>query len=47
VDRAQTAAAGFHLHLVKPVDPAQLIAVVDALFRLGPDADPAVAQARE
>ena len=27
--------AGFHLHLVKPVDPFKLLAVVDALFRLG------------
>jgi two-component system, OmpR family, response regulator len=31
--RARTAAAGFHLHLVKPVDPQKLIEVVDTLFR--------------
>ena len=29
--RERTEAAGFDLHLVKPVDPAQLVAVVDAL----------------
>ena len=31
--RACTAAAGFHLHLVKPVDPNKLLEVVDALVR--------------
>ena len=31
--RQRTAAAGFHLHLVKPVDPEKLVALVDALFR--------------
>jgi len=29
---ARIAAAGFHLHLVKPVDPKNLISVVYALF---------------
>src|SRR5262249_12073254 len=32
--RAQVFRAGFHLHLVKPLSPARLIAVVDKLFRL-------------
>jgi len=31
--RERTAAAGFDLHLVKPVDPFQLVDVVDTLFR--------------
>lgn len=31
--RERTAAAGFDLHLVKPVDPFQLVEVVDTLFR--------------
>lgn len=31
--RARTRAAGFGLHLVKPVDPHKLIGVVDALYR--------------
>ncbi len=31
--RRRTAAAGFDLHLVKPVDPQQLLAVVDELWR--------------
>jgi two-component system OmpR family response regulator len=31
--RRRTAAAGFDLHLVKPVDPHQLLAVVDELWR--------------
>lgn len=31
--RERTSAAGFGLHLVKPVDPQKLIGVVDALFR--------------
>jgi DNA-binding response OmpR family regulator len=34
--RARTRAAGFHLHLVKPVDPLQLVALVDELFRRAP-----------
>jgi CheY-like chemotaxis protein len=33
-DRRRTAAAGFHLHLVKPVDPAVLRAVVRRFARL-------------
>jgi CheY-like chemotaxis protein len=33
--RERTAAAGFDLHLVKPVDPYQLVEVVDTLFRAG------------
>lgn len=32
--RQRTAAAGFHMHLIKPVDPAKLVEVVNALFRL-------------
>lgn len=45
VYRQRTSAAGFHLHLVKPVDPEQLVAVVEALFRQaqageGPDRSP-------
>jgi two-component system OmpR family response regulator len=31
--RDRTTAAGFDLHLVKPVDPFQLVEVVDTLFR--------------
>jgi CheY-like chemotaxis protein len=42
-DRAQTAAAGFHLHLVKPVDPAVLIGMLRrfhlTLVPHGPAAD--------
>jgi CheY-like chemotaxis protein len=34
--RERTQAAGFHLHLVKPVDPRKLLEVVDALFRAAP-----------
>jgi CheY-like chemotaxis protein len=30
---ARIAAAGFDLHLVKPVDPHQLLAIVDELWR--------------
>src|SRR6266851_6694690 len=33
VSRQRTIAGGFNLHLVKPVDPEKLVAVVDALFR--------------
>jgi two-component system, OmpR family, response regulator len=32
--RAMTAAAGFDVHLVKPVDPVQLVEVVDALYQV-------------
>jgi two-component system, OmpR family, response regulator len=31
--RDRTKAAGFDMHLVKPVDPQQLVGVVDKLFR--------------
>jgi CheY-like chemotaxis protein len=34
--RARTLAAGFHLHLVKPVDPGKLVALMDELFRRAP-----------
>jgi two-component system OmpR family response regulator len=30
---ARIAAAGFHMHLVKPVDPQTLLKVIDALFK--------------
>ena len=30
--RNRTSAAGFHMHLVKPVDQRQLVDVIDALF---------------
>jgi two-component system, OmpR family, response regulator len=30
---ARITAAGFHMHLVKPVDPAKMLDVVDALMR--------------
>jgi CheY-like chemotaxis protein len=33
VDREQTAKAGFHLHLVKPVDPALLIGLIRRIRR--------------
>jgi len=33
ISRERTSAAGFHVHLVKPVDPQKLVEVVDALFR--------------
>lgn len=33
LSRARTSEAGFHMHLVKPVDPAKLVEVVDNLFR--------------
>jgi DNA-binding response OmpR family regulator len=33
--RARTRAAGFHLHLVKPVDPRRLLALVKKLSRRG------------
>lgn len=32
--RRRTGAAGFHLHLVKPVDPHDLLRVVDELWQL-------------
>lgn len=32
--RARTRAAGFHLHLVKPVDPRNMMEVTDALMRV-------------
>jgi CheY-like chemotaxis protein len=32
--RTRTRDAGFHLHVVKPVDPEQLLVVVDELFRI-------------
>ena len=32
----RTRAAGFRMHLVKPVDPHKLVAVVDALWRAAP-----------
>ena len=38
-DRERTAAAGFHLHLVKPVDPAILVGVVTRFARSAPEAD--------
>jgi CheY-like chemotaxis protein len=31
--RQRIYAAGFHLHLVKPVDPHKLVKVIDTLFR--------------
>jgi two-component system OmpR family response regulator len=36
--RERTNAAGFHLHLVKPVDPLNLVEVVNALFRMADSA---------
>jgi CheY-like chemotaxis protein len=36
--RARTAAAGFDLHLVKPVGPRDLLGVVDLLFRAAQEA---------
>ena len=35
---ARIAAAGFHLHLVKPVDPNKLLEVVNALYRRAEEA---------
>jgi two-component system OmpR family response regulator len=32
--RQRINAAGFHLHLVKPVDPQQLLKIVDLLFQI-------------
>jgi CheY-like chemotaxis protein len=32
--RQRIEAAGFHLHMVKPVDPYKLVKVVDSLFQL-------------
>jgi CheY-like chemotaxis protein len=41
--RRRTAAAGFHLHLVKPVSPHNLLLVVDELWRvMSQGAHPAV-----
>jgi CheY-like chemotaxis protein len=38
---ARISAAGFHLHLVKPVEPGKLLKVVDALFQVAAsDRDP-------
>ena len=31
--RERIVAAGFYLHLIKPVDPLKLVNVVDAMFR--------------
>jgi len=39
--RAQTIRAGFHLHLVKPLSPSRLIAIVNELFQLEMPAQPA------
>jgi len=33
-DRRRTETAGFHLHLVKPVDPHDLLRVVDELWQM-------------
>jgi CheY-like chemotaxis protein len=44
--RARTEAAGFGLHLVKPVDPEKLLTVVNCLFNVS-TAQPAHAAARE
>ena len=32
--RARIAAAGFDMHLVKPVEPKRFLGITDALFRL-------------
>ncbi len=32
--RRRTTAGGFHLHLVKPVDPQKLLLIVDDLWRI-------------
>jgi CheY-like chemotaxis protein len=40
--RAQISRAGFQLHLVKPLRPARLIAIVDKLFHLEMPAEPAI-----
>ncbi|MBI2203650.1 MAG: response regulator [Candidatus Rokubacteria bacterium] len=37
-DRVRTLSAGFAMHLPKPVDPAELVAVVGAIARRGPPA---------
>jgi CheY-like chemotaxis protein len=39
--RTRTEAAGFDLHLVKPVDPRKLIEVVDGLFKAAAQLSPA------
>lgn len=38
--RARIEAAGFAMHLVKPVDPGKLVEVVDLLFRAAAEARP-------
>ena len=44
--RARVEAAGFDLHLVKPVDPGKLVEVVDLLFRAAEAARPSAARQR-
>lgn len=39
--RRRTSEAGFHLHLIKPVDPHDLLRVVDELWQLWED-DPSI-----
>ena len=45
--RRRTEAAGFHLHLLKPVDPHDLLRVVDELWQMMHAADRAAAPAAE
>ena len=45
--RRRTEAAGFHLHLVKPVNPHDLLRVVDELWQMRHAARPAAAPAAE
>jgi CheY-like chemotaxis protein len=39
-------AAGFDMHLIKPVDPAKLVEVVDLLFRVAESAKPVADRSR-